>query len=154
MRRGLLILTVFILMAVSGRDAHAAEFGTRQRYQHLQNLNAKGPKGEALALGYETVTHSFILPYKMTGGYVLLVRGSGRDLFAGRDIYHALSREKIEQMQRASALPNPLPPYRHTIFDYLFAYMLWWCIPATLVCIWFFSMLGLGSRVGDKTRSA
>jgi hypothetical protein len=75
-------------------------------------------------------------------------------LFAGRDIYHVLSREKIEQMQRASALPNPLPPYRHTIFDYLFAYILWWCIPATLVCIWFFSMLGLGSRVGDKTRSA
>jgi hypothetical protein len=69
MRRGLLILAVFILMAVSGQDAHAAEFGTRHPYQHLQDLTAKGPKGEALALGYETVTHSFILPYKMTGGY-------------------------------------------------------------------------------------
>jgi hypothetical protein len=154
MRRGLFTLAVFILMAVPGQDARAAEFGTRHHYQHLQDLNAKGPKGESLALGYETVTHSFILPYKMTGGYVLLVRGTGRDLFAGRDVYHALPQEKIEQMQRAGALPNPLPPYRHTIFDYLFAYILWWCIPATFVFVWLFSVLGLGSSTRGETRSA
>jgi len=155
MRRSLFILAAFILMAVSGQDAHAGmKFGTKSSYQHLQDLTAKGPKGEALALGYETATHSFMLPYKMTGEYVLLVRGSGRDLFAGRDIYHALSREKIEQMQRAGALPNPLPRPRHTIFDYIMGYVLWWCIPVTLLFIGFFSMLGIGSGTRDETRSA
>jgi len=159
MRRGLFILAVFILavftlMAVSAQDARAAKFGTRDSYQHLQDLTEKGPKGEALALGYVTTTHSFFLPYKMTGEYVLLVRGSGRDLFAGRDIYHTLPQAKIEQMQRAGALPNPLPPARHTIFDYLGAYILWWCIPVTLLFIAFFSMLGIGSSTRDETRPA
>ena len=152
MRRSLLILAILVLTTLSGQDAQALEFGTRRSYQHLQDLSAKGPKGEALALGYETVTHSFLLPYKMTGSYVLLVRGSGRDLLAGRDIYHELSQEKIEQMQRTGALPNPLPPYRHTIFDYLFAYVLWWCIPATLIVISVFSMLGIGSKARDEAR--
>jgi hypothetical protein len=154
MRRGPFILAVFILMAVTGQDAHAAKFGTKSSYQHLQDLTGKGPKGEALALGYETATHSFFLPYKMTGGYVLLVRGSGRDLFAGRDIYHALSQKKIAQMQRAGALPNPLPPARHTIFDYLGAYVLWWFIPMTFGFIGIFSKLGIGSRPRDERRSA
>jgi hypothetical protein len=156
MRRGLftIAIAVLVLAAVSGQDAHAAKFGTKTSYQHLQYLNAKGPKGEALALGYATSTHSFILPYKMTGRYVLLVRGSGKDLFAGRDIYHDLPQEKIAQMQRTGALPNPLPPYRHTIFDYLMAYVLWWCIPVTLLFIGFFSMLGIGSGTRGEIRSA
>lgn len=153
MRCSLLILALFILTTLSGQDAHALEFGTRRSYQHLPDLSAKGPKGEALALGYETVTHSFLLPYKMTGGYVLLVKGSGRGLLAGRDIYDALSQEKIEQMQRAGALPNPLPPYRHTIFEYLFAYILWWCFPAVVIFIWLFSALGIGSKARDVARS-
>ncbi|MEA2880202.1 MAG: hypothetical protein QOF14_5398 [Hyphomicrobiales bacterium] len=154
MRRGLFIVAAFILMAMSGQDAHAAKFGTKTSYQHLQDLAAKGPKGEALALGYETATHSFFLPYKMTGGYVLLVRGSGRDRFGVRDIYHALSQEKIAQMQRAGALPNPLPRPRHTILDYVMAYVLWWCIPVTLLIIAVFSMPGIGSSARDETRSA
>ncbi len=154
MRRGLFIFVTFVLMAASGQYAHAAKFGTRYSYQHLQDLTVKGPKGEAQALGYETQTHSFFLPYKMTGSYVLLVRGSGKDLFAGRDIYHALSQEKIVQMQRAGALPNPLPPARHTIFEYLFAYILWWCIPVTFGLIALFSMLGIGSGTRDERRSA
>ena len=98
---------------------------------------------------------SFILRYKMTGGYVLLVRGAGRDL-SGRplDIFHPLPQAKIAQMQRAGALPNPLPPYRHTIFDYLGAYILWWCIPVTFAFVALFQMLGIGSRTRGATRSA
>ena len=88
MHRSLFILAVFIRMAVSGQEAHAARCGTRDNYQHLQDLNEKGPNGEALSLGYV-------------------------------NIFHRLPQEKIEPMQRAGALPNPLPPYRHTIFDYL-----------------------------------
>ena len=155
MRRGLFALAVFILMTLSGQDAHAARFGTRDSYQHLQDLDAKGPKGEALALGYVTTTHSFVLPYKMTGEYVLLHRGGGRDL-GGRpiNVYDTLPQQKIARMQRAGALPTPLPPYRHTLFDYLFAYILWWCIPVTIAFVAFFQMLGIGSRTRDAARSA
>jgi hypothetical protein len=152
MRRFAFILAAFVLMMAPHRPADAAEFGTRYRYQHLQDLAAKGPKGEALALGYETATHSFILPYTMTGRYVLLVKGSGRDMFAGKDIYHDLSPEKITEMQRAGTLPNPLPRARHTFFDYAFAYVLWWCIPVGLLFIWIFSALGLGSRRSNAAR--
>jgi transcriptional regulator of nitric oxide reductase len=156
MRRGLFILAVFVLMAVSAREAHAARFGTRDSpYQHLQDLNAKGPKGESLALGYVTTTHSFLMPYKLTSDYVLLVRGSGRDL-NGRplDVYHTLPQEKIAQMQRAGALPNPLPAYRHTIVDYLGATVLWWLLPVVLAFAAFFQKLGIGSPMRDETRSA
>jgi len=120
MRRSLFIVAVFILMAVSGRDAQAAKFGTQDSLQLLQELTTRGPQGEALALGYVTTTHFFFLPYNMTGDYVLIVAGGGRDLH-GRaiDVYHRLPKEKIEEMQRAGELPNPLPPYRHTIVNYL-----------------------------------
>jgi hypothetical protein len=154
MRYGVFIVAVFILMTAFHRPTHAAEFGTRYRFQHLQDLTEKGPKGEALALGYETATHSFLLPYSMTGHYVLLVKGAGRDMFAGRDVYHDLSQEKIGEMQRAGTLPNPLPRARHTIFDYLFAYVLWWCIPVTFFLVWIFSVLGIGSRPSNETRPA
>jgi hypothetical protein len=155
MRRVVFILAALVLAAISGSEAHAAQFGTRDSFQHLQDLTARGPKGEGLSLGYVTTTHSFILPYKMTGNYVLVVKGSGRDL-GGRavDVYDKLSLEKIGQMQRAGALPNPLPPYRHTIFDYLTAYVLWWCIPATIAFIALFSWFGLGSSTRSETRSA
>ena len=155
MRQGLFILAVFVLMALSGQDAHAARFGTRDSYHHLQDLKEKGPKGEALALGYVTTTHSFILPYKITGEYALTVRGGGRDL-SGRpmNVYDTLSQEKIAQMQRAGALPNPLPAYQHSIVDYLMGYVLWWCIPVTIAFVMLFQMLGIGSRARDETRSA
>jgi hypothetical protein len=155
MRGGLFILAVFIVMVVSGQDARATlYFGTSDKVQHLQDLSEKGPKGEALSLGYVTTTHSFMLPYKMSGDYVLVVRGSARDIRGGTaDVFHRLPKEKIAQMQRAGALPNPLPPYRHTIVDYLMGYVLWWCIPVTLAFVAFFQMLGIGSRTRE-TRSA
>jgi hypothetical protein len=152
--RGLFILATFILMAVSSQDAHATLlFGTWDKVQHLQDLNEKGPKGEALALGYVTTTHSFMLPYRLSGDYVLVVKASARDLRGGAvNVFHRLPKEKIEQMQRAGALPNPLPAYRHTIVDYLMGYILWWCIPVTIAFVAFFQMLGIGSRT--ETRSA
>jgi hypothetical protein len=147
---------VFIVMAVSSPDANAAlKFGTRDSIQHLKDLTVKGPKGEALSLGYVTTTHSFMLPYKMTGDYVLIVRGAMKDLNGrARDVFHRLPQEKIAQMQRAGTLPNPLPPSRHTIFDYLMGYVLWWCIPATLGFIALFTKLRIGSRTRGETRPA
>ena len=151
--RGLFILATFILMTVSSRDAHALRFGTSDKVQYLQDLSEKGPKGEALSLGYVSTTHSFMLPYKMTGDYVLVVKASARDPRGGAmNVFHRLPQEQIAQMQRAGALPNPLPPYRHTIFDYLMGYVLWWCIPVTFGFVALFQMLGFGRR--SETRSA
>src|SRR5438874_1978432 len=108
--RGLFILATFIFMTVSGQAHATLYFGTWDKVQRLQDLTEKGPKGEALTLGYVTTTHSFMLPYKMTGDYVLIVKASARDPRAG-DVFHRLPQEQIEKMQRAGALPNPLPAY-------------------------------------------
>jgi hypothetical protein len=155
MRRGLFVLSMFVLLAMSAQDARAAEFGVRYSYHPLQDLTEKGPKGEDLALGYISTMHSFILPYKVTGEYALIVKRSAKDL-NGRmlNVYHELSPEKIEQMQRAGTLPNPLPPYRHTIAEYLMGYVLWWCVPVTLLFIALFSKLGIGTGTRDETRPA
>jgi len=141
----LFILATFMLMALSAQDAHAGKIGTQYSYQRLQELTAKSPKGEDLALGYITAIHSFMLPYKLTGEYALIIKEKDR---GGRtlSVYHELSQEKIEQMQRAGTLPNPLPPYHIRIVDYIWAYMLWWCIPVSLALIALFSMLGIGTR--------
>src|ERR1043166_7397890 len=112
MRRALFILALFVLVAVSGKDAHAMGiFGTQDRINHLRDLTMKGPNGEALYLGFLTSTHAFMLPYSMSdGGHVLGIKGvSGK--------YYPLENEKIAQMQRAGVLPNPLPVYRRTTLD-------------------------------------
>ena len=151
MRRGLFILAVFILTTVSVQDAHATlKFGTTDSVQDLQNLTAKGPNGEALSLGYVTTTHYFMLPYKLSGDYVLVVRSGGR----GGSVFHRLPQDQIEQMQRAGALPNPFPAYRHTIFDYLGGYVLWWLFPATFAFMGILSMLGIGSSTRRESRPA
>ena len=155
MRRGLFVLAAFVLLAMSGRDAHAAKFGTSASFQYLQDLTARGPKGEALALGYVSTTHYFFLAYRLTGDYVLVSKGTGKDL-SGRplDVYDTLTADKIAQMQNAGKLPNPLPPYRIRFVDYLMGYVLWWSFPLVFVFIALFSKLGIGRRTRDETRPA
>ena len=147
MRRGLFILALFVLMAVSGKDAHAKLFfGTQDRINHLQDLNMKGPQGEALYLGFLTSTHAFMLPYMTSdGGYVLGVRAS--------DKFYRLPKEKIAQMQRGGVLPTPLPVYRRTIIDYIWGYALW---PGLLIIAvaCFFQSRGRSSDPYSQTRSA
>jgi hypothetical protein len=148
MRRGLFILAVFVLIAASGKDAHARlSFGTQDTINHLQDINAKGPNGEALYLGFLTSTHSFLLPYSMSdGGYVLGIKGVS-------DKFYKPPKEKIEQMQRAGVLPSRLPVYRRTTLDYIFGYALW---PALLIIAvaCFFQSRGQRSDAYGETRSA
>ena len=148
MRRALFILAVFTFMAVSGQHAHAKLFfGTQDKIHHLQDLNVKGPGGEALYLGFLTSTHAFLLPYTMSdGGHVLGVRGVS-------DKYYKLPNERIELMQRGGLLPNPLPVYQRTTLDYVWGYALW---PVLLIIgvAGFFSSRGRGSSAHGETRSA
>ena len=159
MRRGLLIFTVFMMMAASCHDAKAGVllFGTRDKVHHLQDLSIRGPNGESLYLGYVSTTHSFMLPYKMTGDYVLVVRGAGGIPRGGvRDVFHRLPNEKIEQMQRVGALPKPLPTYRHTMIDYLIGHILWG-VPLVFLVIMVVQSITTNGRDPDtrfETRSA
>ena len=111
---------MFLFLAVSGQHAHAGwMFGTQDRINRLQDIKMKGPKGEDLYLGYLTSIHAFMLPYSTSdGGYVFGVRGVS-------DKYYKLPKEKIESMQRAGVLPNPLPVYRRGAIDYVAGYLLW-----------------------------
>ena len=144
MRRSLLVLAAFFMMAVSGQDAHALRFGTRDKVHHLQNLKDKGPSGEAMSLGFLTTTHSFMLPYTMSdGGYVLIIRGK----------YYRLSKERIEQLQRAGGLPNPLPVYRRSAGDYVTGYTLWF-VPAIFVVLGFFLTRKREAIAHGETRPA
>jgi hypothetical protein len=148
MRRILLILAVLILVAVSGKDAHAKLFfGTQDKINHLQDLSLKGPNDEALYLGFVTSTHSFLLPYSMSdGGYVLGIKGTS-------DKFYKLPKERIEQMQRAGVLPNRLPVYQRSSGDYIIGYVLWPVLLITAVACFFQSRRRSSGAYGE-TRSA
>ena len=130
MRRGFLILTMFLFVAASGHQAHAGllMFGTQERINHLQDVSVPGPKGEALYLGFLTSMHAFMLPYSVSdGGYVLGIRGVSNE-------YYKLPKEKIEAMQRVGLLPKPLPVYRRTAFDTVVGHILWPALLIIAVC--------------------
>jgi tetratricopeptide (TPR) repeat protein len=116
------ILLVALLCAFAGlaRPAAAAKvmFGTREYLHKIQDLDLRGPNGEALYLGYKYSHHSFIAPYRTTDdGYILGVVGEQR--------YYPLSAALIERLQAQKHLPTPLPPYELSALDYLFGYLLW-----------------------------
>ena len=146
MRRGLFILTVFALMAVSG-NAHARGiFGTQDTIHHLQDIGMKGPKGEALYLGFLTSTHAFMLPYSMSdGGHVFGVRGTS-------DKFYRPPKEMIDLMQIAGGLPQPLPVYRRTALDYIWGYALWPFL--LIIAVACFFARGRSSVAYGETRSA
>ena len=139
MRRGVFILALLILMAASGRDAHAKLFfGTQDKINYLQDISVKGPQGEALFLGFLTSTHNFMLPYSMSdGGHVLGIKGVS-------DKFYKLPKERIEQLQRAGVLPNPLPVYQRSKGDYLVGYLLW---PVLLI-------IAVGGYIQSRRRSS
>jgi hypothetical protein len=147
MRRGLFILALFVVMAMSGKDAHARfSFGTDDTIHHLQDLKVEGKDGEALYLGFLTSTHSFLLPYSMSDrGHVLGVKGA-------RDKYYKLPKEMLETMQLAGLLPKQLPAYKRPKSDYLFGYALW---PVLLLGIGWGLFQARGRSSGAyETRSA
>ena len=102
------LVALIALMAVSVLGAAPAQaaklyFGTQEYLRQIQDVEVKGPKGEALYLGHKYSFHSFILPYRMTDdGYVLGVRGE--------QSYFRLDDANIKSMQARGQLPSPLPP--------------------------------------------
>jgi hypothetical protein len=99
--------------------AHAKfAFGTKEYLNSIQDVDIKGPNGEALYLGYKYSFYSFILPYTMSDdGYILGVKG--------RDAYVPLDKAGIDKFQAAGLLPSPLPAYELSVVDYVMGHIIW-----------------------------
>jgi tetratricopeptide (TPR) repeat protein len=107
-------------IAIGMTPAHAAKlwFGTQDYLHNIQDIEVKGPKGEALYLGHKYSFHSFILPYQVTDdGYILGIRGEQR--------FYRLDDSTIKSMQARGQLPAPLPTYQLSALDYAMGYSGW-----------------------------
>lgn len=113
-------------------------FGTHESLIEIQPLDGKGPKGEALFLGYKTSRYSFLLPYRLVDdGYIVGVRGT--------QSYFKLDAEKQAALTAAGQLPNPLPPYAIPVLDYVFGHIVW-AVPVVIGLVTWFSMRGSARR--------
>lgn len=114
------LIALVAIAAFGAAPAQAAKlyFGTQEYLHSIQDLEVKGPKGEALYLGYKYSFHSFILPYRLTDdGYILGIRGEQR--------YYRLDEATTKSMQARGQLPTPLPAYQLSAIDYAMGHGAW-----------------------------
>ena len=115
---GLLLVLAFISLA--GEAKAWTPFGTAEDIHPIENVDLKGPDGEALFLGYKTSTVYFLLGVSVhDDGYIL---GLQSDHTRFLDMPPA---ETLANFQSQGLLPKPLPPYALGILDYLNGYGLW-----------------------------
>ncbi len=113
------ILTLF-LVAFSGEARAWTPFGTDERISRIEDVALTTPDGDPLFLGYKTSTVYFLGGlYVSDDGYVL-------GLQAKPKYYVDMpSPDKLAEFQQKGLLPNPLPPYRLGLVDYLKGFSLW-----------------------------
>jgi Tfp pilus assembly protein PilF len=107
-------------LPLSAAPAQAAKlrFGTQDHLVKIQDVDIKGPQGEALYLGYKYSDHSFVLPYTVTDdGYILGIKG--------QDAFFKLDEARIKSFQASGLLPSPLPPYELSLMDLVMGHLLW-----------------------------
>jgi hypothetical protein len=95
-------------------------FGKEESIREIEDIPLQGPGGEDLYLAYKTSSYFFGAGVYLTDdGYVLGIRGVSDKYFplAGQD--------QIAEMQAIGQLPNPMPQYSVSLFDYVFGYSLW-----------------------------
>ena len=115
------VLLLSLGLFVSG-NAFAGKmmFGDDDTLHKIQDVEFSGPKGEKLYLAYRTTIKFFVLGVNITEqGYVLAIKNSENKG------YYSLNNEQIKELQNNGGLPNPLPTYELTKFDYAFGYSLW-----------------------------
>jgi hypothetical protein len=97
-------------------------FGTDETLTCIQHVDVKGPKDESLCLAYRISKH-FLGGgvYLKDEGYVLRLENDAKQ-------YFPLPPERVEQLQAASLLPRPLPPYTIPWYEYAVGYSLWFGI--------------------------
>lgn len=125
-----LALLAFLAFLVSG-PAHAYRFGTDETIHKIEDVKLKGAKDEALFLGYMTRIRYFLAGlYVEDVGYVLGVEDDSKRF------YHIPEGEELKSFQRSGYLPDPLPPYKISIFDYIIGYSLWWALALGALFVW------------------
>ncbi len=115
------ILLLSLGLFISG-NAFAGKmmFGDNDTLHKIQDVEVTSPKGEELYLAYRTTIKFFVLGINITEqGYVLAIKDS-----EGQS-YYPLDGTRIKELQNSGDLPNPLPKYELTKFDYAFGYSLW-----------------------------
>ncbi len=120
LKAGMAAMGLASVLAISATPVEAARlyFGTQEHLGKIQDVDVKGPKGEALYLGFKYSFHSFLLPYSVTDdGYVLGVRGE--------KAFFRLDQANIKSLQARRLLPSPLPPYQLSTLDYAMGHSLW-----------------------------
>src|SRR5262245_32835435 len=108
------------VLALSSAPSHAVKlrFGRDDHLVKLQDVEIKGPQGEALYLGYKYSFHSFVFPYTVTDdGYILGITGQNK--------FSKLDETRIKAFQAGGLLPSPLPPYKLSLFDLAIGHALW-----------------------------
>jgi hypothetical protein len=129
MRRALLLAVVVTCFLLPARNA-AAAFGADETIRFLQDVTLKGANQEALFLGYMTKIQFIVAGVYITDeGYVLGVKGDSKRF------YPMPTGEELARFQKAGFLPDPLPPYSLSIWDYIFGYSLWWVIAIAIAWI-------------------
>jgi|KBSMisStandDraft_5_1062788.scaffolds.fasta_scaffold117322_2 hypothetical protein len=94
--------------------------GAQDSIHFIQDVTLKGPQNEALFLGYATRTKMFLAGvYIVDEGYVLGIKDRSSSF------YPIPKGAELDRFQQAGLLPNPLPPYRLSVSDYLLGYSLW-----------------------------
>jgi hypothetical protein len=116
-------------------------FGTDETLTCIQHVDVRGPKDEALCLAYK-ISKVFLGGgvYLKDEGYVLRVENDAKH-------YFPLPPERVEELQAASLLPRPLPPYAIPWYEYTVGYSLW-------VGIAFVILTAAVSRVRRRRREA
>jgi len=115
-----ILILLFGLFFSGEAAAGRMRFGDHSTLHKIQDVEFTGPKGEKLYLAYKTTTKFFMLGVNLTEqGYVLAVKDSDEQG------YYPLKDSQIKEFQNEGSLPNPLPNYKLTIFDYALGYSLW-----------------------------
>ena len=134
------LVPLLILALLASSPAQAYRFGTDESIHKIQDVTLKGPEDEKLFLGYMTRTRWFLAGlYVEDAGYVLGVEGPGKRYF------NMPTGEQLAGFQRNGFLPDPLPGYSISAFDYIFGYSLWWALALGAFFVW------LGDRKKRRT---
>lgn len=126
-RGALLAAGLLALLGAGPARAGRLMFGSDEKL-HVLGEPFTVPGQGSFRLGHKVTLHFFLAGlYLSDDGYVLLPGGT-------TDKYLSLSDELRRELQGDGLLPDPLPPYQISWFDYLFGYSLW--IVLAVVAVW------------------
>ena len=140
----LIAASLFLTLASQSEARRVYRFGKRESIFKIQDVDLRDKDGQPLVLAHKITVQNFVAGVSLhDDGYVLQRKDKTH--------YEPLTPEQITQYQAAGQLPNPLPKYSISFWDYFFGYSLW----IILVGVTLFSVLQwLVKRGGDDAPPA